>query len=75
MLTDTTTAKIWLSARQVRERYGGRSAMWIERRLKADSRFPRPRKFGRLRFWDRDAIEAWERDMAPERQPARAATI
>jgi predicted DNA-binding transcriptional regulator AlpA len=64
MLTDITAGKTWLSARQVRERYGGRSAMWIERRLKADPRFPRPTKFGRLRFWDRDAIEAWERTAA-----------
>ena len=27
---------------QVRKRYGGRSAMWLWRKLKYDPRFPRP---------------------------------
>jgi len=38
--------------------------MWIERRLKTDARFPHPQKFGRLRFWDLDKIETYERACA-----------
>jgi len=51
----------YLSAAQLRARYGGVSHMWIERRLKTDARFPHPQKFGRLRFWDLDKIETYER--------------
>jgi hypothetical protein len=38
--------KVYLTAAQLRERYGGVSHMWIERRLKSDPAFPRPKKFG-----------------------------
>jgi len=54
----------YLSAAQLRARYGGVSHMWIERRLKTDARFPHPQKFGRLRFWDLDKIETYERACA-----------
>jgi predicted DNA-binding transcriptional regulator AlpA len=53
--------KRYLTAAQLRERYGGRSHMWIERRLLSDSTFPRPAYFGRFRFWALDEIEMWER--------------
>ena len=56
----------YLTSTQLRARYGGRSHMWIERRLQADPSFPKPRKIGRLRFWDLDEIEAYERDCAAE---------
>ena len=46
---------------QLRKRYGGRSHMWIERRLLSDPTFPRPAYFGRFRFWALDQIEVWER--------------
>jgi predicted DNA-binding transcriptional regulator AlpA len=58
------TDALWLSAGQLRKRYGGVSFMWIERRLKSDPQFPKPRKFGRLRFWRIDQIEAYERTRA-----------
>jgi predicted DNA-binding transcriptional regulator AlpA len=53
--------KTYLTAMQLRKRYGGRSHMWIERRLLSDPTFPRPAYFGRFRFWALDEIEAWER--------------
>jgi predicted DNA-binding transcriptional regulator AlpA len=62
-----TTEKTFLTSAQLRTRYGGRSHMWLERRLKSDPLFPRPQYFGRLRFWDRAAIEAWERATATGR--------
>jgi predicted DNA-binding transcriptional regulator AlpA len=55
--------KVYLTAAQLRERYGGVSHMWIERRLKSDPAFPRPKKFGgsALRMFALDEIEAYER--------------
>ena len=54
--------KKFLSTKQVCERYGV-SHMWIERRMK-DSGFPCPMKMGRLRFYELQAIEAWEKRQA-----------
>jgi predicted DNA-binding transcriptional regulator AlpA len=53
----------YATAAQLRERYGGRSHMWIERRLQNDPTFPRPVKLGGslIRMWDLDEIESWER--------------
>jgi predicted DNA-binding transcriptional regulator AlpA len=51
----------YLTAPQVCERYGGVSHMWLERRLKADPKFPRPRYFGRLRFFKIDELVQYER--------------
>ena len=56
-----SAARFYLTAKQLRARYGGRSHMWIERRLLSDPTFPRPAYFGRFRFWALDEIEAWER--------------
>jgi predicted DNA-binding transcriptional regulator AlpA len=53
--------KHYLTAVQLRERYGGRSEMWIERIMQRDAKFPRPIYIGRLRFWALDEIEAYER--------------
>lgn len=61
----------FLSAAQIRHRYGGRSHMWIERRLADDSGFPRPTKFGRLRFWKLADIEGWERAQAAKPEKAK----
>jgi predicted DNA-binding transcriptional regulator AlpA len=49
----------FLTSGQVMARYGGVSHMWIVRRMKTDG-FPRPTYFGRLRFWRRTEVEAWE---------------
>jgi len=57
--------KRYLTTGQLRERYGGRSHMWVERKLKNDPRFPKPIKLGgRWRFFDLDEIEAYERACA-----------
>jgi hypothetical protein len=58
--------RLWLSARQLRRRYGGRSHMWVERRLQFDPDFPKPIKIGRLRFWDLYALEAYEQSRVAE---------
>jgi hypothetical protein len=35
-----TANQVWLTSRQVRDRFGGRSAMWLWRRQHQDPRFP-----------------------------------
>jgi len=57
---------LYLSTRQVRQRYGGVSEMWIERRLKDKAvGFPQPALIiSRRRFWTVDSLVAWERAQA-----------
>jgi hypothetical protein len=52
----------YISIRQLRDRYGSVSQMWVERKLKFDSAFPRPYRFGHLRFWKLDELETYERE-------------
>ena len=54
-------------AAQVRQRYGGVSTMWLERRLKnPESGFPKPIYIGRRRYWRLEELVAWERSLASE---------
>jgi predicted DNA-binding transcriptional regulator AlpA len=51
-----------ITVTQLRERWGCCSHMTIERRIKTDADFPKPFKLGgRLRFFDLDEIERYER--------------
>jgi hypothetical protein len=60
--TDPRHNKKYLTAKQLSSRWGDCSLMFIERRLKNDPRMPRPMKFTqRLRLFDLDQIEAYER--------------
>jgi predicted DNA-binding transcriptional regulator AlpA len=51
----------FISAPQVLARYGGRSHMWLVRKLEDDPRFPKPVYFGRLRFFKLVELEEYER--------------
>jgi hypothetical protein len=55
---------VYITSRQLRDRYGGVSHMWIERRLAEDSEFPKPVFFGKRRFWPLARLEAYERAKA-----------
>jgi predicted DNA-binding transcriptional regulator AlpA len=58
-------AKVYLTAIQLRTRYGGVSDMWLWRRVNDRSTgFPQPKYFGRRRFWELSDIETWERQAA-----------
>jgi hypothetical protein len=46
----------------VLDRFGGRSEMWLVRKLKTDKDFPRPAYSGRLRFFRLDELEKYERE-------------
>jgi hypothetical protein len=52
---------IWISAKQVCQRYGGRSNMWLVRKLQGDSNFPKPIYFGRLQFFKLKNLETYDR--------------
>lgn len=54
----------YLTAAQVRARYGGANDMWLHRRIR-DYGFPAPVRFGgKLRFFRRADVESWERETA-----------
>ena len=61
MPSQNSKSKKWKTTRQVQERYGDCSHMWIERRLKDDPDFPRPVKFTRLRMWAEDELDVYDR--------------
>jgi predicted DNA-binding transcriptional regulator AlpA len=54
----------YLTAKQVRARYGDVSDMWLWRRLKDDSRFPKPIEICRRRYWRLSDLLVWERSRA-----------
>jgi predicted DNA-binding transcriptional regulator AlpA len=66
----TEDLETYLGAKQVRRRYGGCSEMWIVRRLKDQSGFPRPVEIATRRYWKLSELVAWERRMAAETEAA-----
>jgi hypothetical protein len=52
---------VWISAQQVLARFGGRSEMWLHRKLTMEADFPRPMYSGRLRFFRLDELEQYEK--------------
>lgn len=52
---------VYITTQQLRDRYGGMSHMWLERKVRDDPDFPRPTYIGRLRFFKIDEVEAYER--------------
>ncbi len=57
---------VYLSVAQIRERFGGVSQMWVERKIAGDPSFPRPIKFGgkMFRFFLLSELVEWERSAA-----------
>jgi predicted DNA-binding transcriptional regulator AlpA len=53
----------FINVPQLCDRWGGISTMTIERKLKDDPNFPRPRRLGRLRVFDIPEIETYERGL------------
>jgi hypothetical protein len=58
---------VWISAQQVLARYGGRSEMWLNRKLygdkktKPDPDFPKPGYSGRLRFFKLAELDNYDK--------------
>lgn len=62
-MTDKFQDSEYLTAAQVRARFGGASRMWLHRRLTTDA-FPPPVRFGpRFRYWRLADIKNWEAAM------------
>jgi hypothetical protein len=58
---------VWITAGQVRARYGGKSAAWLDEKVKTDPAFPKPDYFGtRLRHFNLAKLEKYERLCASE---------
>ena len=58
----------YLSSRQVRARFGGRSDMTLHRWLKKpELHFPRPIYICGKRFWVREELTRWEEAQAAKR--------
>ena len=67
--------KHYSTARQVCERYGGRSQMWLWRKLKSDPKFPRPLAMGKnLRLFDEDELDAYDATLREEAANASVAS-
>lgn len=57
--------EVFLASRGVRDRYGGRSQMWLHRKLNDPaSGFPQPIYIGRLRYWRLSDLLEFERKSA-----------
>jgi hypothetical protein len=56
-------ADTFLNSRQVRERYGHASDMWLWRRLNEDAGFPKPLIIRRRRFWRLNELVAYEKSL------------
>jgi hypothetical protein len=60
----------YLTATQVRRRYGGASTMWLHRRLHDGSGFPLPMRVGTRRLWRLGELVKWEKKQATAREAA-----
>ena len=70
---------VWISAQQVLARYGGRSEMWLVRKLNKklkgkdnpafDPDFPEPGYSGRLRFFNLAELERYDRKIVVRGHP------
>ena len=60
------TGRRFITTKQLRVRWGGCSAMTVERRIKSDPTFPKPYHHLRVRLFDIADIETYERNAARE---------
>ena len=54
---------VWITAAQVCSRYGGRSFMWLNRKLLNDPTFPRPSYDGRIRLFLLSQFDEYDRSL------------
>jgi predicted DNA-binding transcriptional regulator AlpA len=54
-------SRSYLTASQVRERFGGRSSMWLWRKLRDDPLFPKPLPMGQnIRLFDVQELDRYD---------------
>jgi hypothetical protein len=62
-------SEVFLSSRQVRERYSNVSYLWLWRRENEEgSTFPKAVRIRGRRFWKLGDLETWERSLSNTRQ-------
>lgn len=64
--------KHYLTAPQVCERYGDRSAMWLWRKMKFSPKFPRPLVIAGRRYFDEDELDQFDQASKMEAPHAMA---
>jgi hypothetical protein len=57
---DTEVGEVYLTAPQVRQRYGNKSDMWLWRMLRDEPNFPRPTIIRRQRYFRLRDLVAYE---------------
>lgn len=57
----------WISSIQLRQRYGGKSHMWIVRNLKNNPEFPRPSYQGRMQIFSVAEFDEYDRLLLSKR--------
>ena len=65
---------VWITSRQLLSRYGGRSDMWLWRKLRDDPDFPRPRYHGHLKMFNVAALDDYEKKLTTESPVKKKAT-
>lgn len=72
--SENSQSEHFLTARQVRERYGNCSAMWLFRREHDGSGFPQCVVVANRKMWRLSELEIWERSLATKSDQARHLT-
>ena len=68
---ENSPTEVFLTAKQVRQRYGGASAMWLHRREHDGSDFPKCVVIAGRKMWRLSELETWERSLASKSDQAR----
>ncbi|MCK1293417.1 hypothetical protein [Bradyrhizobium sp. 30] len=58
---------IWITSTQVLARYGGKSQMWLWRKINRDDAFPKPVYFGRLMMFSVAELDTFDRGLISKR--------
>jgi predicted DNA-binding transcriptional regulator AlpA len=58
---------IWLTSNQVCARYGGKSQMWLWRKIKRNPDFPKPVYFGRMMMFLVAELDAYDHGLISKR--------
>jgi predicted DNA-binding transcriptional regulator AlpA len=58
---------VWMTSNQVCARYGGKSHMWLWRKIKRDPAFPKPVYFGRMMMFSVAEQDDYDRGIISKR--------
>ena len=64
MTTSEPSSQVFLTSKQVRQRYGNISQQWLWQRQQPESDFPQPIRIQGRRFWKLQDLENYEASLA-----------